>query len=67
MFKYGRVNLYEPVAVHKITGSLPELATTHQAFADFRVDIHINITTTVALLFICEPIVAGKWTEGFGE
>ena len=60
MLKHRSVNFDKAMLVHKITCGLPEFAAAHKAFADFGVDIHVDIAAAIALFLIGEAIVAWK-------
>ena len=67
MFENWGVYFNKAVHIHEITGSLPEFTATNHTLAHFRVNIHIDIATTIALFFIGETITAWHRTKGFSE
>ena len=67
MFENWRVYFDKTVHIHEITGGLPEFTATHNALTNLWVNVHIDIATTVALLFIGKTIATWHWAKGFGE
>ena len=67
VFENRSVNFNKAVRIHEIAGGLPEFGTTNQAVANFGIDIHVDVATTITLFFISETVAAGEGAEGFGE
>ena len=67
MFENWSVHFDKIVHIHEITGGLPEFAATNHALTNLGVNIHIDIATTVTLLFIGKTIATRHWAKGFGE
>ena len=67
MFENWSVHFDKTVHIHEVAGSLPEFTATHHALTNLGVNIHVDITTTIALFLIGEPITAWHWAKGFGE
>ena len=67
MFENWSVHFDKTVHIHEITGGLPEFTATNHALTNLGVNIHIDIATTVTLLFIGKTIATRHWAKGFGE
>ena len=46
------INLDKPMTIQIISRCLPKLTSTNKSLANFRIDVHINITSTQALFLI---------------
>ena len=67
MFENWSIDFDKTVHIHEITGGLPKFTATHHAFAYFGINIHIDVATTVALLFIRKAIATWHRAKGLGE
>ena len=67
MFENRSIYLDKTVHIHEITGSLPEFTAAYHAFTNFGINIHVDIATTIAFLFIGKTIATRHWAKGFGE
>ena len=52
---------------HEFAGGLPEFVAADEAGANFLVDVHVYVATTVTFFFVGEAVSAGEGAEGFGE
>ena len=52
VFQNRNINLDKPMTIQIISRCLPKLTSSNESLANFRIDIHINITSTQALFLI---------------
>ena len=66
MFKHRNIDFEKSSRIQKIASRLPKLRTTNKTIANFKIDIHINISSAESLFFVRKTVLLSRhWSKRF--